>query len=239
MAEDRGRRLVRAIQAYVTRRITSVRRELRSYPTTALMKAMIADALGKIETIRGEDGKSVTVEDVRPMIELQLTKFESETERRCQARIDSAIEAVHARLASLPTAEDIDRRAEAWMGRLGVEIEMKARAYFEQIAAGLPTPKDGRDGDSIEGVSFSVDGDGILTISLTIAGITQEHQVPLNLPHNGGVYRNGQPYRSGAIVSYAGSAFIATRDVKPTEKPEQSDAWRLFVKRGRDGKDAE
>jgi hypothetical protein len=36
------------------------------------------------------------------------------------------------------------------------------------------------------------------------------------------------------MVSFGGSAFIAQRDT--TDKPESSDAWRLAVKRGRDGK---
>jgi len=41
-------------------------------------------------------------------------------------------------------------------------------------------------------------------------------------------------------VTFAGSLFIAQRTTTSTERPEDgSDAFRLAVKRGRDGKDAE
>lgn len=50
-----------------------------------------------------------------------------------------------------------------------------------------------------------------------------------------GVWREGE-YEKGDTVTFGGSAFIAQRDT--TDKPETSDAWRLAVKRGRDGRDA-
>jgi integrin beta 3 len=49
-----------------------------------------------------------------------------------------------------------------------------------------------------------------------------------------GVWREGQ-YAKGDSVTFGGSSWIAQRDT--TDKPETSDAWRLAVKRGRDGKD--
>lgn len=48
-----------------------------------------------------------------------------------------------------------------------------------------------------------------------------------------GVWREGE-YKRGDVVTFGGSAFYAKRDT--TEKPE-TDAWSLFVKRGRDGRD--
>jgi hypothetical protein len=43
-------------------------------------------------------------------------------------------------------------------------------------------------------------------------------------------------YSAGDAVTFDGSLFIAQQNT--TDKPETSAAWRLAVKRGRDGKDA-
>jgi hypothetical protein len=51
-----------------------------------------------------------------------------------------------------------------------------------------------------------------------------------------GVWRAGC-YERGDGVTYAGSLFIAQRETTDSEKPGQSDGWRLAVKRGRDGQD--
>ena len=51
-----------------------------------------------------------------------------------------------------------------------------------------------------------------------------------------GVWKE-KTYDRGDTVSLAGSMFIAQRDTLATDKPEQSDAWRLSVKRGRNGSD--
>lgn len=55
------------------------------------------------------------------------------------------------------------------------------------------------------------------------------------IPLDCGVWRQRE-YPAGSGVTWAGSFFIAQRDTTPEEKPELSDAWRLAVKRGRDGK---
>jgi hypothetical protein len=49
-----------------------------------------------------------------------------------------------------------------------------------------------------------------------------------------GVWQPGL-HKRGDAVTWNGSLFIAQRDTEA--KPETSDAWRMAVKRGRDGKD--
>jgi integrin beta 3 len=52
-----------------------------------------------------------------------------------------------------------------------------------------------------------------------------------------GVYDQAKEYEKGDAVSFGGSLFIAQRDTKAGEKPEEGGAgWRLAVKRGRDGR---
>lgn len=52
-----------------------------------------------------------------------------------------------------------------------------------------------------------------------------------------GVYKQGEKYIRGDGVTFGGSWFIAQCDTEA--KPEESQDWRLAVKRGRDGKDAD
>ena len=48
------------------------------------------------------------------------------------------------------------------------------------------------------------------------------------------VYRAGETYKRGEVVTWGGSLFLAMADT--AEKPETTQAWRLVVKHGRDGK---
>jgi hypothetical protein len=50
-----------------------------------------------------------------------------------------------------------------------------------------------------------------------------------------GVFKAGDTYEAGDVVTWDGSMWIAQKDT--TEKPKESDAWRLSVKKGRDGRD--
>lgn len=61
-------------------------------------------------------------------------------------------------------------------------------------------------------------------------------ELPFSVPSmiHRGVWSDGA-YQRGDCVTWAGSQFHCERDT--TDKPETSDAWKLVVKRGRDGKD--
>lgn len=95
----------------------------------------------------------------------------------------------------------------------------------------------GRDGKGFSGVtSFSLDKDGRTLIVKHKDGESEtEERVTLPHPLDRGVFKEGTSYQKGDSVSWGGSMFIAQRET--TDKPETSDAWRLAVKRGRDGKD--
>ena len=51
------------------------------------------------------------------------------------------------------------------------------------------------------------------------------------------VHRSGQSYEAGDVVTHSGSYWVARAGTSAT--PGASPDWRLVVKRGRDGKDAE
>lgn len=105
---------------------------------------------------------------------------------------------------------------------------------------------DGRDGvdglagvpgqAGVDGLGFDdfdlVEGERGLVLRFSRGTIVKEFSLPVVVDR--GVWRE-QAYVKGNGVTWAGSFWIAQRDT--SDKPETSDAWRLAVKRGRDGKD--
>ncbi|MCK1670288.1 hypothetical protein [Bradyrhizobium sp. 150] len=82
----------------------------------------------------------------------------------------------------------------------------------------------------------TVDNDGRFIDRTTVYsdGTEFTRRIKTVTPIYRGVWTEGA-YLKGDIVTWAGSSFIAQRDT--TDKPEQTDAWKLSTKRGRDGKD--
>lgn len=141
----------------------------------------------------GADGKSVTVEDLQPIMDSAMAKWELAFERRAQDVLQRAIDK-------------------------------------------FPVPKDGRDALELEDLQLEHDGDGLVTLRFSRGDLVKE--ITLQLPRftDRGVFREGEDYKKGDGVTWAGSYFIAQKD-GPAGKPGESDGWRLAVKRGRDGKD--
>ena len=55
--------------------------------------------------------------------------------------------------------------------------------------------------------------------------------------HDAGIWRADKAYDEGCIVSHAGSAWVAkswSEGIRPGENSQG--VWRMFVKRGRDGR---
>lgn len=94
--------------------------------------------------------------------------------------------------------------------------------------------KDGADGLGFDDLSVEHDGERGFAFCFARGGIKKEFAISVPVVIDRGVWREGQ-YQKGDGATWAGSFFIAQRDT--TDKPETSDAWRLAVKRGRDGKD--
>lgn len=118
---------------------------------------------------------------------------------------------------------------------------------------GQITGKDGRDGvDGRDGAAgergpagfglsdFDTEmkaDDRTVLFKFTSGDVTEIHELCFPVPIDRGVYKADAAYARGDGVTWGGSSWTAQRDVAPGEKPEASDAWRLAVKRGRDGKD--
>jgi hypothetical protein len=163
-----------------------------------------------------EPGKSITLDDVRPMLEEAITKA----------------------VAALPVAKDgvglaggvIDRE-----GRLTLTLT-DGKAIPLGVVVGEPG-KPGRDGFGFDDLSADFDGERTVTLRFQRAESVKEFPIVFPVPVDRGVYRPENTYAKGDFVSFGGSGFIAQRET--SDKPETSDAWRLSVKRGRDGKDGQ
>jgi len=183
------------------------------------------------------DGASVTVDDVRPLIDEQVSK--------AVAELPQPRDGVDGRgLASMLIDRDgglvatmTDGRTENLgrvVGRDGEDADMATieRRIAECVKA-LPQPKDGIDGVGFDDLDLEEADDGVF-IKFARGERTKRYRLPVVVDR--GVYRQGASYGKGNGVTWGGCFWIARVDT--SDKPGATDAWRLAVKKGRDGKDA-
>ncbi len=111
--------------------------------------------------------------------------------------------------------------------------ERQARDTFEKAIDRMPIPKDGVNGKDalpVESIDIVQDGrDVVIKLGDT------KHVIKLDTVIDRGVWREAE-YEKGDAVTYGGSLWIA-QDSGAHGAPGTSKAWRLAVKKGRDGKD--
>jgi len=101
--------------------------------------------------------------------------------------------------------------------------------------AGVQGPP-GRDAMQLEDFEIEAKDGGRFFALILKRGETEiRREVRTDLMINRGVWREGA-FLKGDCVTHGGSLFVAEEDT--SDKPEQGKAWRLAIKRGRDGRDA-
>lgn len=95
--------------------------------------------------------------------------------------------------------------------------------------------KDGQDGVGFDDMGVDFDGDRTVTLKWTRGEKTVKREIVFPVPLDRGVYSKGKDYQAGDGVTYGGSFWLAQEDT--TDVPGSSKAWRLAIKKGRDGKD--
>lgn len=94
----------------------------------------------------------------------------------------------------------------------------------------------GRNGkDGADFTTFSLEYDGERTV--TIKGDGGEITKRLDLPLDRGYWREGMSLEKSDIVTHDGNAWLALKDTKSKPCIENKDDWRIFARKGRDGKD--
>jgi hypothetical protein len=127
---------------------------------------------------------------------------------------------------------------------------LRERMAVVETRASVPGPQgpkgqDGRDGQNGKDGADGVGWDDLIAVqnddrSLTIKAARGERvkdigTVIFPVEIYRGVYVDGRQYERGDCVTWGGSEFHCNEQT--TSKPEQSKAWTLKVKRGRDGRD--
>jgi hypothetical protein len=169
------------------------------------------------EAIKGQDGTSVTLDDVAPMI---------------AAEVERAV-------AALPTPQD-GKDAAGIVEALKDDGELVLTLQDGRlIRTGI---RDGKDGDrGNDGFGFDDMDVAVLdddrTIELSFRRGEEEKAFTLKWPTMiyRDVFKEGTEYQQGDVVTWAGSLWHCNKAT--TEKPG-TESWTLAAKKGRDGKDA-
>lgn len=228
--------------------------------TSEMVKAIVQEELGKLPPPK--DGKDADPAAIRDMVAAEVSAAVAALPRPKDGKSVSAAdvapmvaEEVGKAVAALPKPRDPVGVAGAVIDRAGslvltlsdgshkdlgpvvgkdVDEDVVAALVMSAVAK-IPTPKDGRDGFGFDDMSLAHDGERSFTLRFARGDQVKEFAFDVPVVIDRGVWREGQ-YAKGDAVTWGGSLWIAREAT--AEKPETSAAWRLAVKRGRDGKDA-
>lgn len=211
-------------------------------PEKVDLEALAKSAAALVE--KPQDGKSLTVEDVRPMLE-DMVKALPKPENGKDANMAElklhlgelvkSIEVPQPQPA--PTVDEVAATFERRFSDLTLSWERQARDTFEKAADRMPKPADGRDAIPLEGFDLSLADDGrTLTVKMQAGETVIEKSVKIAAVLDRGIFKQEGTYEKGDGVTYGGCYWIATVD-GPEGVPGVSKDFRLAVKKGRDGKD--
>lgn len=192
----------------------------------------------------GIDGKSITVDDIRPLVDDFLKSIPLPKDGRDGVAGKDGQNGRDGVDGKSVTAEDIATIIESAVSKAALDVERRGMDLIQRCIDRIPKPKDGepgkdgRDAFDLEDIHAALADDGR---TLTLAWVRGEKRVERSivLPHviYRGVHKQDQRYLHGDSVTFQGSTWIAMRDT--SSKPETDDSWRLATKRGRDGKDGQ
>lgn len=94
---------------------------------------------------------------------------------------------------------------------------------------------DGKDGLGFDDMTAEYDGERTITLRFAKGEQVKEFSFHMPVVLDRGVFKEGSEYKAGDAVTWGGCLWIAQEDT--ADKPDSGKAWRLSVKRGRDGKD--
>lgn len=212
---------------------------------------MVAKAVAEIP--KPQDGRSVTVEDVSPMVAEEVSKAvaaiprpkdgESVPADAVQKMVD---EAVTKALSAVAAPKDGAPGRDALQLELQPAIDLEktyARGTYAKHAGGLWRAFEATKGlhgwecvvEGIADLRIDQDGREFTLVARTSSGAEVTKSIKVAALVDKGVFKAGADYEAGDGVTWGGSFFIAQKDA-PTGHPGEpgSNGWRLAVKRGRD-----
>lgn len=169
----------------------------------------ISDAVSAIPVPKdGSNGTSVTVDDVRPIIEAEIEKA----------------------VKQIPAPKDGLGMAGSMIDRDGNLIITMTNGETKNLG-----PVVGKDGLSMESFEMAYDADAHeVVLKAMAAGKSHEIRYPAGGIHGKGYWRDGLEAKAGEAWVQGGSLWIAKRNT--TESPSHSsESWFMAVRKGRDG----
>ena len=180
-----------------------------------------------------QDGKSITVDDVRPLINEAIGKAVGAIrEPKDGVGLGGALIDRTGNLVVTLT-DGTTRELGPVVGK-DVDQQVIERSIADAVSA-IPKPRDGSDGLGFDDLQFEHDGERGFALKF-VRGVQVkrfEFRVPLTIYR--GVWREGTHEKGDAVI-WAGSLWVAQKDTDA--KPDSGGGWQLAVKRGRDAKDA-
>jgi hypothetical protein len=220
--------------------------------------AVDAAALIDLETLaksaaalvpKAENGTSVTVDDVRPLVDELIAKAVAALPAAEKGK-DADMEALRAHVGELvkgiqppaplpvPSVGEIAGTFERRFSDLTLAWERQARDTFEKAADRMPKPKDGRDALNLEDFDLTLADDGrTVTVKMQAGETFIEKSVKIAAVIDKGIFKHEGTFEKGDGVSYGGSFWIAKCDAPKGVPGSGETDWRCAVKAGRPGKD--
>ncbi|HHQ9391988.1 phage gp6-like head-tail connector protein [Klebsiella pneumoniae] len=212
----------------------------------AVLKQAVDDAVAALPP--AQDGKSVTPEDVRPLLQELVTAAVSEIPvPRDGKDYDPAVlkQAVDEAVAALPPAQD---------GRDALQLEIQpfidegksyTRGSYATHNGGLWRAYEKTHGmrgwecivDGVSDVDISMNGQRNFIVTVNRAsGASEKKSFDIPTMVYRGVFKSGDEYLPGDTVTWGGSLWHC--DEQTQDKPGEtgSKGWTLAAKRGRDGR---
>lgn len=196
----------------------------KDYDPEVLHKA-VQDAVDALPRPKdGEAGVSVTLEDVRPLVDEGIAK--------AVAAIAKPRDGVDGKSV---TAEEVFQVYQREFSQWALGFERHAQDLFQRAVEKIPVPKDGADGLGFDDMTVLHDGERSFTLRFVRGEQVKEFPFVLPIVIDRGYHKDGNSYAQGDGVTHGGSYWIAQKATQ--EKPEIGNVdWRLAVKKGRDGK---
>ncbi|EPJ7319068.1 phage gp6-like head-tail connector protein [Enterobacter asburiae] len=219
--------------------------------------AMVSDAVAAIPAPR--DGKSVTPEDVQPMIQELVRNVVAEIPTPKDGKdfdpsmlkqlVEQAVsDAVSAMPAAEPGKDGADGRDALTLEVLPFIDEEKSypRGSYATHNGGLWRAYEKTHGmrgwecivDGVAGIDIQHSEQRTLTLTVNRtsgASETKSFDVPVMIYQ--GVFKSGQEYLPGDTVTWGGSLWHCDEQTKDKPGEAGSKGWTLAAKRGRDGRD--
>ena len=181
-----------------------------------IVREVIARVPAPKDGADGQPGKSLTPEDVRPIVAEEVAKA----------------------VAAIPKAKDGEPGRDGRDGQPGIPGRDGADGKDGLPGAPGKDGKDGADGLGFDDLGVEYDGERTISLVFTRGEIVKRFDIAMPVVIDRGVYRHDEKHQRGDAVTYGGSLWIAQKEA-PKGKPGESDEWRLAVKKGRDGRDGQ